>query len=312
MTVRRALRALERDGLVTVEPRHGARVLAGANDPRRGCPLAHVFATGASEAVLDGLHQHIHAAIRNEVARRGWSMLEVHIGGRPYPEVLDQLRTARAWGIVLDAADPKLLRLVEETGMPAVMADAWSEDSPLDAVLQNSYQGGFLAAQHLVARGHRKIAWFGPVGESSFSRERFGGAAAALAAAGLDLPASRRVDPSAGEPGTAARRLLAGADRPTSVLALWRSQALEVAAAAAELGLALGRDLDLVGWVVEEMYASYAAEFPGGVAPPTVVWSSADLARMVVARFADRLADPRLPAMRIDVAARLKMGEEKP
>jgi hypothetical protein len=150
MTVRRALRTLEREGLVAIEARHGCRVLAKANDPRRGCPLAHVFSTGADEPVLDSLHQHIHLGLRDVAAGRGWSVLELRMGGRPYAEVLEQLRTARAWGIVLDAADPKLLELIRETGMPAVMVDAWAEDAPLDAVLQNSYQGGFLAAQHLL------------------------------------------------------------------------------------------------------------------------------------------------------------------
>jgi len=308
MTVRRALRTLEREGLVAIEARHGCRVLAAANDPRRGCPLAHVFSTGADEPVLDGLHQHIHLALQSVVARRGWSMLEVHMSGRPGAEVLEQLRTARAWGLILDAADPKLLELIRASGVPAVLVDAWTEDSPLDAVLQNSYQGGFLAARHLLERGHKRIAWFGPVAESSFSRERFGGAAAAMAAAGLDLPLSQRFDNSGRDSEAAALELLSRPDRPAAVLALWRNQALAVAAAARRLKLVLGRDLDVVGWVIEEQYDAYAAEFDGAPVPPTIVWSSADMARMAVARLADRMADPKLPPMRINVASRLRIG----
>jgi len=310
MTVRRALRTLEREGLVAIEARHGCRVLAAANDPRRGCPLAHVFSTGADEPVLDGLHQHIHLALQGVVAQRGWSMLEVHMSGRPGAEVLEQLRTARAWGMILDAADPKLLALIRASGMPAVLVDAWSEDSPLDAVLQNSYQGGFLAARHLLERGHKRIAWFGPVAESSFSRERFGGAAAAVAAAGLDLPVSQRTDPSGRDAEAAAMELLSGPDRPRAILALWRGEAVATAAAARKLGLSLGRDLDVVGWAIEEQYDSYAAEFDGDPVPPTIVWSSSDMARMAVARLSDRLADPKLPPMRINVSARLRTGKE--
>jgi len=310
MTVRRALRALERDGLVAIEPRHGCRVLSAANDPRRGCPVAHVFSTGPDEAVLDEMHQHIHAALRSVVAARGWSLLEVHMSGRPGAEVLEQLRTARAWGMILDAADPKLLALIRASGMPAVMVDAWDEDSPLDAVLQSSYQGGFLAAQHLLERGHRDIAWFGPVAESSFSRERFGGAAAALAAAGLDLPLSRRVDTAGRDIEAAAIELLSGVDRPRAVLALWSSPAVAIATAASKLGLVPGRDLDLVGWAIGEQYDAYAAKFAGRPVPPTVVWSSADMARMAVARLADRQANPQLPPMRINVAAKLRIEGE--
>jgi DNA-binding LacI/PurR family transcriptional regulator len=306
MTVRRALRALERDGLVAIEPRHGCRVLSAYNDPRRGCPVAHVFSTASREEQLDPIHQHIHLALREVLAARGWSMLEVHMSGRPGTEVLEQLRTARAWGMIVDAADPKLLALIRESGMPAVLVDAWSEESPLDAVLQNSYQGGFLAAQHLLARGHRKIVWFGPVAESSFSRERFGGAAAAIGAAGLELPLAQRVDTEGGGAEALALKLLSRRDRPRAVLALWGGLTVILAATARKLGLVLGKDLDLVGWAIEEQYDGYAAAFAGGPVPPTVVWSSSDMARMAVARLSDRMSNPKLPPMRIDVAARLR------
>jgi LacI family transcriptional regulator len=312
MTVRRALRALERDGLVAIEPRHGCRVLSAANDPRRGCPVAHVFATGSHQERLDATHQHLHLALREVLAARGWSMLEVHMSGRPGAEVLEQLRTARAWGMIIDAADPKLLRLIRDSGAPAVLVDAWNEDSPLDAVLQNSYQGGFLAARHLLDRGHTRIVWFGPVAESSFSRERFGGAVAAIGAAGLDLPVSQRIDTSGWDAEAAAIEMLSRPDRPRAILALWSGLAVAVVAAARRLGLVPGRDLDLVGWAIEEQYDAYAAEFAGAPVPPTVVWSSSDMARMAVARLADRQANPQLPPMRIDVAAKLKMGREKP
>jgi LacI family transcriptional regulator len=212
--------------------------------------------------------------------------------------------------MILDAADPKLLALIRRSGMPAVLVDAWSEDSPLDAVLQNSYQGGFLAARHLLERGHKRITWFGPVAESSFSRERFGGAAAAMAGAGLDLPVNQRVDTAGRDLEAAATELLSGRDRPRAVLALWGSAAMAVAGAARKLKLSLGRDLDLVGWTVEEQYEAYAAGFGGAPIPPTIVWSSSVMARMAVARLADRQADPKLPPMRIDVAARLHAGKE--
>jgi DNA-binding LacI/PurR family transcriptional regulator len=311
MTVRRALRALERDGLVAIEPRHGCRVLSAANDPRRGCPVAHVFSTGSSEEQLDAIHQHIHSALRGVLTERGWSMLEVHMSGRPGGEVLEQLRTARAWGMILDAADPDLLALIRESGTPAVLVDAWREDSPLDAVLQNSYQGGFLAAQHLLERGHRKICWFGPVADSSFSRERFGGAAAAVGAAGLDLPLAQRLETAGGDAEALALKLLSRRDRPRAILALWSGLAAAAAAAARKLGLVVGKDLDLIGWTIEEQYEAYAANFAGGPVPPTIVWSSSDMARMAVARLSDRLANPKLPPMRINVAARLRAGGTK-
>jgi DNA-binding LacI/PurR family transcriptional regulator len=309
MTVRRALQTLQREGLVAIEPRHGCRVLVAANDPRRGCPVAHVLPYPENE-VLDNVHQHINHALQRSVARRGWSMLGVHVAGHSPAEVLEQLRTARAWGIVLEALDPGLLELIRDAGIPVVLVNAWSEGAAFDAVLQDNYQGGFLAAGHLIARGHRRIAWFGPVGQSSFSRERLGGAAAALAAAGLELPAAGRTDTAGADLERAALKLLSGRRRPTAVLALWTDVALALAAAARKLKLVLGRDLDMVGWAVEERYDLYVPAFGEGVVPPMVTWKVADLARTAVARLAERRADPELPAMRINVATRLRMGSE--
>jgi len=327
MTVRRALQQLQREGLVTIEPRRGCRVLAAANDPLKGCPLAHLHAYSA-ETVLDGVQSHINLALQGAAARRGWSALAVHVGPRPPAEVLEQLRAARAWGIILETAERGLLDLVRDSGVPAIMVNAWTEGAPFDAVLQDNYQGGFLAAQHLIERGHRKIAWFGPVGASNFSRERLGGASAALAAAGLDLPAELRTDTAllrsgategsvalAKEPAgrdleEAATELLSRRDRPKAVLTLWTDVALALAAAARKLGLVLGRDLDMVGWALEAHLDKYRPTFAGGPVPPMITWRVEDLARAAVARLAERRADPGMPAMRIAVATRLRMGEE--
>jgi len=309
MTVRRALRTLQREGLVAIEPRHGCRVLANANDPRKGCPVAHVHAY-AEGAVLDNVHQHINLALQRAVARRGWSALAVHVGERSPAEVREQLRAARAWGIVLETVDRGLLDMVRDAGIPAIMVNAWYEGAAFDVVLQDNYQGGFLAAQHLLNRGHRRIAWFGPVGESCFSRERLGGAAAALAAAGLDLPAELRTDTAGRDLEPAALELLSRRDRPRAVLALWTDVALALAAVARKLKLVMGRDLDMVGWALEERYDVYVPAFGEGAVPPMVTWKVEDLARAAVSRLAERSADPEIPCTRINVATRLRMGRE--
>jgi len=304
MTVRRALQQLQREGLVAIEPRRGCRVLAAANDPLKGCPLAHLHSYPADEA-LDGVQNSINLALQAAAARRGWSTLAAHLGGRGAAEVLEGLRTARTWGLVLEATDPALLGLVRNSGLPAVFVNAWSEGAPFDAVLQDNYRGGYLAAEHLLARGHREIAWLGPVGASSFSRERLGGAVGALAAAGLEPRLALVADTAGRDMEAAAAELLSRPDRPKAVLALWTDVTLALAAAVRKLGLVLGRDLDMVGWALEEHYERYRPLFNGAAMPPMITWKVEDLARAAVARLAERRADPGLPAMRITVATRL-------
>ena len=312
-TVGRALKVLEAEGLILSSPRHGHRVLSRAHDPARGAPLAYVRATTEDPRHWGDLHGYLLAAMQKLAEPRGWSLLALNSGNRSPFDIAEQLRSARVCGVVLDTSDAELLDMIRRAGLPAVMVDTWVEDSGIDSIVQDSYLGGLQAARWLAERGHKRVAWFGPVGESFQSRERFGGAAAALAAAGLDLPAQLRVESPAQAPSEAkARRLLARRGRPTAVIAMWRGQALAVAGAARQLGLVLGRDLDLVGWSLEEEYESgFRACFRDGPAPPAVTWKVRDMAEAAMLRLVERRQNPEMAAVQIRIPTRLRFDGER-
>ena len=309
MTVRRALKTLESEGLVGAEPRHGYRVLARATDPDRGFPVAYVLGAPAGAKTWDGLHSGILNSFQRAADVRGWSVLAVNSGERAQAEVMEQLGAARVAGVALDTIDRELIDQVRRAGMPAVMVDAWLEDAPFDLILQDNYRGAYLAAQHLVERGHKRIAWMGSIGETGHSRERFAGAVAALIAAGLELPPEMRCRTGDADCREKAREMLGRADRPTGIIAPWRGISLALAAEAADQGLVLGRDLDIVGWCPEEDYEDYrrrAAEH--GPVPPAVVWSIDHMARMGISRLSERRRDLYLPPIRLSVPTRLREG----
>jgi len=188
--------------------------------------------------------------------------------------------------------------------------DAWHEDAEVDAVIQDGFRGGLLAAKHLAGRGHRRIGWLGPVSESIHSMTRFGGATSGLRRSGLELPPELQADTAGGPGFEAARALLSRPDRPTGLLALWRDMALDAAKAARELGLALGKDLELVGWCPEELYdQDFAERFRDQPVPAAVVWSIATLAETAVTRLTERRANPQLPPIGITVQTRLRLAE---
>lgn len=311
MTVRRALKSLEAGGLIAAEPRHGYRVMARSNAPEFGCPLAYVLEAAQKPEEWDETHRTLLTGFQSAVAARGGSLLSLSSKNLSPARILDQLLTGKAWGAALDAVNPELLALVRRNGFPAVMVDAWTPESPIDAIVQDDYQGGMLAAAHLAALGHRRIAWIGPVAQSSHSLGRFAGVVAGLAKAGLELPPDLRVEVS--EPGAraSARALLSRPDRPDAVIALWTGVSIAVASAAHDLGLVTGRDLGLVGWAMSELYSStFRPGFPNGLVPPAVVWSVADMANTAVGRLAERRANPNLPPLRINVPVRLRLPEQ--
>jgi DNA-binding LacI/PurR family transcriptional regulator len=311
-TARRAAKQLESEGLLVCQPRHVFRVQARANDPDRGLPIAFVVAAAEEPGLWDEFTQVLFACLQKAALERGWSMLAVGVGGRTGRQVMEQLADCRACGMVLDAGNPALLAEVNRVRLPAVMMDAWDPEMSLDGVVQDSFQGAMVATRYLIGRGHRRIAWLGRISESVQAQERFGGVSAALAAAGVESRTGYMLDTPWQETPRAARTLLAGSDRPDAVLGLWHDAVIQLVRAAAELGLEPGKDVEIVGWTAEEQYGSaYRAGFAGAALPPTVVWSIAELARLAIARLAERRDKPAMPPALIKVPARLKFAEER-
>jgi len=254
-----------------------------------------------------GFNQVLLASLQGAAAQRGWAILGTGAAGLRPREILDQCLASRAWGLIVDVHDPEIVRLARKAGLAAVMVDAWHEDAGVDAVIQDNFLGGKLAGEHLAARGHREVAWFGPVTGSVHSLERFGGAVAGLRKGGARLVGETEVDIEDPELAAKARSFLERKDRPAAVLALWSNLARALAAAAHELGLAVGGELDIVGWCSEELYESeYRAGMGVMSVPPAVTWRVKDLADMAITRLAQRLSEPNLVPQRISVPVRLK------
>jgi DNA-binding LacI/PurR family transcriptional regulator len=305
-TVHQAMRALVGDGLVSAEVGRGYRVLSRANDPTRGCPIACVLSSQAPGQEWSGFNATLLSALQTASAAYGWSLLGVGARDMAPEQLIEQCRQARSWALIVDSYDPRVLELAGRAGLPAVMVNSWHPEARADAVLQDGFLGGYLAARHLAQKGHRRIAWAGQISESIHGMARFGGAVNGLREAGLGFEADMILELREGSPSDAPRRLLSRADRPTAVLALWQGRCAEMARAAADLGLVPGRDVEVAGWCSEEEYdGGYQSAFPGGYLPPTVTWSLATLAKTTVARLAERRERPELPPMRIHIETRL-------
>jgi DNA-binding LacI/PurR family transcriptional regulator len=224
-------------------------------------------------------------------------------------EVVARLKSARASSAILDTSDAETIREVRASRLPALMLDSWIDGCEIDSVMQDGHQGGLLAARFLVSRGCRRIAWFGPTDRNAHTMDRFGGAAAGLLGEGVELPPELIFATTLEQSLDNARRMLSRPDRPEAVVALWSVHALAVKRAADELGLVIGRDLQMVGWCPEEQYdKEYAPAFAPGQAAPAVTWSIRAMAEAAVAVLAERRANPGLPPLRIRVPASLKLG----
>jgi DNA-binding LacI/PurR family transcriptional regulator len=296
-------------------------VLARANDPDRGCPVALVLRSAREE--WNQLDSGLAAEFQRVAAALGRPLLAVGAGSHSPAAIVEQLLTARAWGAVLSTIEPETIALVKRAGLPAVVAENWTPGGELDTVCQDDFRGSMAAAIHLAGRGHEAIAWFGSAMQRNnmHTAGRFAGAVAGLAVTGKRLRPELTVETAAldiDELTEEACRLLSRPDRPSAVLAMWQDKTEALARAAAKLGLVPGKDFEMVGWVTDEGYESfYVPKFRRGPVPPAVTWSRALLARTALAQLEQRRAHPELPPMHLSIPTGLRFdgatgrGEQK-
>ncbi|HOX07822.1 MAG TPA: substrate-binding domain-containing protein [Planctomycetota bacterium] len=312
LTAHRAMKLLAGKGLVAAEPRHGYRVTGSGAAGRAQEVLVFIEDTTSYEGLLGDIYETQQAVLRRGALARGWISASLPYTGQAVGVLTRQLQEMRASALIFqdvgERFPPGLLSELTALGLPAVGLDASCVAPRLDVVMRDEAHGAALAAEYLVERGHRRIGWYGPLGMSSSSLSRFAGAAEALVAAGLDLDTREwRSVPSPTED-EAARAFLQRPDRPVAVLALWQTAARSLVRAAREMGLKLGRDLEVVGWALEEHFErSYVRDCPElRESCACVTWSMADVGRTVLARIAERRREPDLPAARILLPMKLR------
>jgi LacI family transcriptional regulator len=138
-------------------------------------------------------------------------------------------------------------------GTPVVLVDHPRSDEPLCAVASDNVRGGELAAEHLLALGHRRIAVLSSQAAVRSLVDRANGLRRGVSAAGLDpaavlteapLPPPASVDEA--EAATAA--VLAAAPRPTAVVCFNDMTAVGAMRGLRAAGVDIPRQMSIIGY----------------------------------------------------------------
>jgi LacI family transcriptional regulator len=168
----------------------------------------------------------------------------------------------RVRGVLLTPADAsgRNLESFRRQRIPFVLVDRVAAGSSECSVSVDDVAGGTLAVRHLVAGGHRSIAFVGGPGHLQQIRDRRAGALASLAEAGLSPEALRDI-PTAGLDVASGRdagaRLLGLANRPTAVFCV-NDLALGVLQSLYAADVRVPEDLAIVGYDDIEFAAAAA------------------------------------------------------
>lgn len=218
-------------------------VVARSLSRRRSFALGLIVPELLSPFVAD-----VVAGAERVAADAGYAVLLCDQSARPLAQHLELLRARQIDGVLLDAVGAAALPEGALAGLRVVLIDEPAERWP--GVASDALAAGRLAAEHLLALGHREVAFMGPAADSHAFRMRERGFVTALRAAGVAVPSARwqRVPAASVSAGRdAMRRLLADARRPTAVFCANDLLAIGAVKQALNAGLALPRDLSVVG-----------------------------------------------------------------
>jgi LacI family transcriptional regulator len=112
----------------------------------------------------------LHGIARYARAHRGWSFYVEQEPGEKIPD----LRRWRGEGIITGTRAPRLVRAIQELGVPAVAITGFEEGFPFPLVSADDGAVGQRAAEHLLERGFQRFAFcgFAHSSRTAYSRDR--------------------------------------------------------------------------------------------------------------------------------------------
>jgi DNA-binding LacI/PurR family transcriptional regulator len=172
---------------------------------------------------------------------------------RPTQQWLDGVLVRRPCGVllVLCGVTDSQRRQLQRQRIPFVVVDTDSATSAsVPTVGSNNWNGGLIAARHLLGLGHHRVAVISGPDDVLCSRARIAGFRSAHEEAGLAVaPELVRYGNFSAHAGYEhGMELLARPDRPTAIFAGSDMQAMGVLRAARRLGLHVPDDLSVIGY----------------------------------------------------------------
>jgi DNA-binding LacI/PurR family transcriptional regulator len=215
--------------------------------------------------------------------------------------VIGALRDLRVDGLLVVGSVPDRPRLAEAVGdLPVVVVGARAEGlARADAVRSDDAAGMALVVDHLVARGHRRIAHLGGTG-GAVAAERAAGYRAAMAGHGLDGEITVQACDFSEDGGYGAAAALLDRGRPITALA-----AVNDLAAVGAMSAAADAGVDLPGRLAVTGYDDTFLADLRQISLTSVNPDSPGIGALAARCLLERIADPDRPGVEHLVAPRL-------
>lgn len=228
------------------QPRTAARNLRRGRTDRIG-----LFLNTSIEYVVDYLSGIIPGAVRHAQSCDKRLLIYTLTDNDP-GQLLQVCRAGEIDGVILFSThyDSHTIETLLEQEFPFVVMGRHIPDARVSCVVPDYYDGTLQAMQHLLDRGHRRIALMTRPELTTANEARLCGYLDALAATGIppdeQLIVETRLGPDSGVAPTL--RLLALPQRPTAIFAFHDLVAVEVITTLQQAGLRVPRDVAVIGF----------------------------------------------------------------
>jgi LacI family transcriptional regulator len=189
----------------------------------------------------------VHRAVEDEARRHGVHVLTGSLDEDPQREreMARAFAQRQADGLIVAPTGSDQSYLGSFGDIPIVFVDRPASGFAADSVLATNAAGAAEAVRHLIAHGHRRIAYLGDHVRISTARSRYQGYLEALGEAGLESFGAHELhDPASADHATGT--VLSGAGPPTAIFA--SQNLITIGAVRALRRLGRHRDVALVGF----------------------------------------------------------------
>jgi LacI family transcriptional regulator len=310
---------LSRNPKARVAPATRERVLKIAQElgyrPNRlaqGLVRRRSYALGV---IVPGFDNPVYAAVisgaEKVAAQAGYAVLLCEAKGSEVVQHLEALRDRQIDGVIIAGIAAFTLPAAALDGLNVVLVNQPSEE--FSTVGSDSFKAGTIAAEHLLALGHRRLAFLGPADAIPAFRLRERGFFQALRGAGVPLSSELIQRAAATVAGGLAgmRALLALSERPTAVFCANDLMALGAHKACSVAGVGLPRDLSLLGCDDIEMAQLVTPELSTIAVPARELGARA--VRLLLKQIdADGALPPASQLLAVKLVARGTTGQHAP
>ncbi len=232
---------------------HPSAIAAGLASRRTG-NIAIVFYR-SPDLISNQYYSFVLEGAIREAARRGYNLFFSYVDAEygAAEELPKVVREGNTDGVIfVKQVHPQMVRDIESRAIPVVVIDHFPRTSDVNAIEIDNFRGAEMAAEHLIALGHRRIACLFACGDRPSIQGRLDGYRHAMELAGIPLH-DRDSLVDCGDLGfeaglESALHLLSRKRRPTAILCVNDELAAGVLRAAHGAGLSVPSDLSVTGF----------------------------------------------------------------